>query len=134
MSEIKDMPVVKPKIICMKHSNLIFLSLNSFDHNIESMYTNIHCHSLHIIRTWIILQDIKIKSSKPNVVVEWLTCLLSILAGPGSNLGPETGYHAYFVVFLSPSWHFTCFPIYHLLICPFGVLYSEPPKAPLNKL
>jgi hypothetical protein len=41
-------------------------------------------------------------SIKPNVVVEWLPLLLYIREFPGSNLGPETGYSEFFVVFLSP--------------------------------
>jgi hypothetical protein len=32
-------------------------------------------------------------TNTPHVVVQWLTFLLRIREVPGSNLGPETGYH-----------------------------------------
>jgi hypothetical protein len=38
-----------------------------------------------------------------NVLVEWLTLLLTIREVPGSNLGRETGYPDFFLVLLSPS-------------------------------
>jgi hypothetical protein len=41
----------------------------------------------------------------PKVLVQWLTLLLRIRKVPGSNLGPETGYH-----YLGFSWFYSVLP------------------------
>jgi hypothetical protein len=50
----------------------------------------------------LLIAGLNIKINTLNIIVQWLTLLLSIREALGASLGPETAYPEMFRVFLQP--------------------------------